>query len=75
MGQIPGARASASRSRSSEATSGQTGSQPEHIAVNCGVGVTGDILRHFGNYICRIEARNHAEMEARQAKEEGRLPN
>lgn len=43
--------------------------------MNCGVGVTGDILRDFGNYICRIEARNHAEMEARQAKEEGRLPN
>jgi len=43
--------------------------------VNCGVGVAGDILRDFGNYICPIEARNHAEMEARQAKEEGRLPN
>jgi hypothetical protein len=46
-----------------------------HIAVNCGVGATGDILRNFGTYVCRIEARKQAEIEAAQAKEEGRLPN
>ena len=45
-----------------------------HIAVNCGVGVTGDMLRNFGNYVCRIEVRRQAEVEAQQAKEEGRLP-
>jgi hypothetical protein len=45
-----------------------------HIAVNCGVGVTGDMLRDFGNYVCRIEARRQAEFEAQQAKAEGRLP-
>ena len=44
-----------------------------HIAVNS-VGATGDILRNFGNYVCRIEARKQAEIEAEQAKEEGRLP-
>jgi hypothetical protein len=46
-----------------------------HIAVNCGVGATGDILRNFGTYVCRIEARKQAEIEAARAKEEGRLPN
>ena len=45
-----------------------------HIAVNCGVGVTGDILRNFGNCVCRLEARRQAEIEAQQAKEEGWLP-
>ncbi|MDH5265468.1 MAG: hypothetical protein OEX21_12030 [Betaproteobacteria bacterium] len=46
-----------------------------HIAVNCGVGATGDILRDFGSYVSRIEARKQAEIEAQQAKEAGRLPN
>ena len=45
-----------------------------HIAVNSGVGVTGDILRNFGNYVCRLETRKQAEIEAEQVKEEGRLP-
>ena len=45
-----------------------------HIAVNS-VGATGDILRNFGNYVCRIEARKQAEIEAQQAKEQGQLPN
>ena len=34
-----------------------------------------DILRNFGNYVCRIEARKQAEIEAQQAKEQGQLPN
>ena len=46
-----------------------------HIAVNSGVGATGDILRNFGNYVYRIEARRQAEIEAQQAKEQGQLPN
>ena len=46
-----------------------------HIAVNCGVGATGDILRTFGGYVCQLEARKQALAEAEQAKEEGRLPN
>jgi hypothetical protein len=46
-----------------------------HISVNCGVGVTGDILMNYGSYVCRLEARKQAEIEAEQAKEEGRLPN
>jgi hypothetical protein len=46
-----------------------------HIAVNSGVAATGDMLRNFGNYVCRIEARRQAEIEAAQAKEQGRLPN
>jgi len=46
-----------------------------HIAVNYGIGATGDILRDFGSYVCRIEARKQAEIEAQQAKEQGRLPN
>jgi len=45
-----------------------------HIAVNCGVGVTGDILMNFGSYVCRLETRKQAEIEAEQAKEEGRQP-
>lgn len=44
-----------------------------HVAVHCGVGATGDILRNLGTYVCRIEARRLAEVEAQQAKEEGRL--
>jgi len=46
-----------------------------HLAVNNGVGATGDMLRNFGSYVCRLEARKQAEIEAEQAKEEGRLPN
>ena len=45
-----------------------------HIAVNCGVGVAGDTLMKFGSYVCRLEARKQAEIEAEQAKEQGRLP-
>jgi hypothetical protein len=46
-----------------------------HIAVHSGVGAAGDIMRTFGDYICRIEARKQAEIEATQAREQGRLPN
>lgn len=46
-----------------------------HIAVNCGVGAAGDILRLFGTYVCRLEARTQAAIEAARAQEEGRLPN
>ncbi len=46
-----------------------------HIAVHSGVGAAGDIIRTLGDYICRIEARKQAEIEATQAKEQGRLPN
>jgi hypothetical protein len=45
-----------------------------HIAVNCGVGVAGDMVMNFGSYVCRLEARKQAEIEAEQAKEQGRLP-
>ena len=46
-----------------------------HVAVNCGAGAAGDILRTLGTYMCRLEARKQAAIEAARAKEEGRLPN
>jgi hypothetical protein len=45
-----------------------------NIAVHNGVGAAGDILRTFGAYVCGIEARRQAEVEAQQATEEGRMP-
>jgi hypothetical protein len=45
------------------------------IAAGCGVGATGDMLRRVGDYICTFETRRQAEEEARQAQQEGRLPN
>jgi hypothetical protein len=42
-----------------------------HIAVNCGVGVTGDMLRNFGTWVCRIERCRQAEIDAHQRSSAG----
>lgn len=45
-----------------------------HIAADCGVGASGDILVKFGNHVRGIVARREAEREAAREKEAGRLP-
>jgi hypothetical protein len=44
------------------------------VAVGCGVAATGDVLRRIGGYIGKIETERQAAEEAKQARQEGRLP-